>query len=624
MFHKKSISTLIFLFCVALAIGMVAGASVFAAPAADVQPEVLIIYNSVDGPSVQDQEGIAHALDEIGIPYSLFDASVRTVTPSVLRNFSAVVVSEVTLNGAEAVAVRDYVGAGGGLIATGKAAAGLESVLGISSYATKSVHGGLTIRFETAHPVSYGAYWNGPIMQAPPMPANAIPSITQFLYGNDWQPGYYPTVSSGTAVAHWYADAGDWSGGQEEAAIVVNEYGQGRAVYSGPLPGTYAHWQWPKSWRVFIINALEWAAGDDYLVEIGYWPNANSASFVWSGDTEKPDMVAAVPAILNIFEALGLENFGTFYVVGRVGGDAGTKGAKEYPYIVEMIAAAGSEVGGHGDVHTSFDSGNVATDTARLQRMLDIINPMLAPYGESVRGFRAPHVSVTRATFEAAENVGLMYDSSDIDIWSETTLPFFNGNVWQAPPSMPMDWTLFVNNSVSDADATTIYNDKFDYVYARRGMFNWLHHPWIIDGHLSVLQNTLQHALDKGDMWMVRQDHLLNWWRQRSHLSIQNVSRSGHNIRVMVQYCPDPCAISSPLTNATLWLKLPEGANPNGLGAFINGKPLVVRQRVRNGMTFLAAVIPSISAGQSVAVEFAPICNADDLLSCIFLPLILK
>lgn len=563
-------------------------------------PAVLLVFDGAAGASAQDQSGIAQALDEIGMAYEVVDAGTVSITLALLQNYPAVVISEVPLAAAEAAGVQNYVAEGGGVLLTGQAGHGLETVAGIASYAPKDIQGGLEVRFETAHPVSRGAYWDGPIMSDPPMPAAEIPSINQFLYGDDSQPGYVVVPSTGTVLAHWYADADDWWSGQEEPAIVAHEYGQGRAVFSGALPGAYASWAWPTTWRVFVINALEWLSQEAYLVELGYWPDANQAAYVWTGDTETPDMVTAVPAILQVFDNLGLHDFGTFYVVGEAGGDEGTAGALEHPEVVQWIAAAGSEVGGHGDVHLSFDSGNVATDTLRLQHMLAILNPLLAPYGESVRGFRAPHVEYTRQTMQAAAAVGLLYNASEIDVWSETTLPYDNGNLWEAPPSMPMDWTLFEENAVSDADATRIYNDKFDYVYSRRGMFTFLAHPWVIDGHLAVMTDTLQHALDTDGVWMARQDAVVDWWAQRSSLSTQAVIRQGDTLSVTVQNDG-----STAVAGASVWLRVREGLDPQQLGARLAGRPLVVKQRQHNGMNFLAAILPQIEAGSQATVVFS-------------------
>ncbi|RUM93949.1 MAG: hypothetical protein DSZ28_05750 [Thiothrix sp.] len=591
--------TFVVLACLVLLAGLLASTPAFSAN--ETQPKVLIVYDSGDSWSAIDKNGIAQALDEIGMGHDLLNTSTTALTLTTLQNYPTVVLCEFTLSPSDITNVTSYVDGSGGVVVTGKAGIGLEAVLGISTPSPKSHTSAAEIRFENQHAVSHGAYWNGPIMHSPPMPTGEIPTINQFLYPATAWPAYQASATGATTIAHWYADANQWGTGQQEPAIAVNTFGSGRTVYTGALPGAYADpgWNWPYTWRVFVINAVEWASGSEYLAEVGLWPNANRSSLVWSGDTETTDMETAVPTLLGLFAQLGLQDFGTFYVVGKAGGDAGTEGAIEHPDIVKSIAMAGSEVGGHGDIHTGFGTGNLQQQVQRFRTMIKAINPLIAPFGESVKGFRAPHVEITRTTWAAAAQVGLLYDSSDIDVWSETTLPNFNGSLWEAPPDMPMDYHLFEVFGIPDADALAIYRDKTDYIYARRGMINWLHHPWVIDGHMSVLSGMLQHAINKGDIWMARQDAVVNWWIKRTRLSVQGVARSGDSVDVTVKNNG-----GQSIANATVWLKLRNGIDPASINATVGGSVAVTRTRSHNGMTFLAAIIPNISDGGSATVQY--------------------
>ncbi len=565
------------------------------------QPNILVAYDQFSPNSRHDKNGVVAALNRAGIMVELIRTDQVDLTTSEMCRHAGVVLCEFILDASEVADVRAYVQSGGGIFVTGKAANGIENLLGLKNYSIKTHDGGSEIRFTADHPVSFGAYWNGPSMQHPPMPQDEIPGISQYRYPGAQWPGYKVTVSSGTVIAHWYPYSESWKSSRREAAIVVNTFAAGKTVYSGALPGIYADpaWNWPLNWQHFIVNAVEWTSHDNYLTEIGFWPKGNRSAFVFSSDTETPDMATAVPLILDLFSELGLKNYGTFYVVGQAGGDEGTQGAVEHPQVVQMIAARGSEVAGHGDVHTGFLQGTLVDQQTRLQAMVDILNPLLAPYGEVCRGFRAPHVDFTRETFEAAKRVGLLYESSDIDVWSETTFPTFN-KIWEATPTMPMDWFLFEHFKLSDSIALEIFTDKFEYTYAKRSMFNMLTHPWVIDGHLEVLRDLLQAAMGKNDVWMVRQDRLIEWWRQRFKLLLVNSVRAGTRLRMHIANSGDQTVI-----NAAALLRLPEGSAAENVQVRLAGQTLEIRNRRHNEMDFIVAIIPMISAGDTVMIEFS-------------------
>jgi len=564
--------------------------------------ETLLIYDSPTKYSKMDMNGFGQALEELGAPYTVLDHASQKIVLQTLEAHPAVVLSELNLDDDEIEAVKNYISSGGGLIATGQSAKGLLDILGIASWSRKSTLSSNEIRFETDHPVSHGCFWDGASMRTPPMPSGEIPTITQFLYPDPSWPAFSIENNSAAILAHWCTDQDQWGTGRQEAAIAAHSFGAGKVVYSGALPGVYSdpNWQWPFVWRRFIINAIEWVSQNNYLLELGYWPSAHTASFVWSGDTETADMETAVPAILDIFDSLGLENFGTFYVVGKSGGDLGTEGAQEHTAIVQMIAAHGSEVGGHGNIHIGYSGLSIGENVRRLREMIDINNDILREYGESCRGFRAPHVDFDRNTLAACAQVGLLYESSDLDVWTESTFPFLN-QVWEAPPTMPMDWTLFESNNVSNQAAIEIYKDKFDYIYAKRSMFNWLCHPWVIDGHLPVLTKVLEYALSKQDVWMTRQDRLIEWWAKRSKLRLQETSRHGDIIDAVIHNSGGEV-----IHNATLWLKMRQGADPSNFAAYSGETSLPLFLREHNNWPYVAAVIPEIGAGESMSIRLGP------------------
>ena len=563
------------------------------------QPQsVLLIHDPARTGSVMDCNGIGEALAEIGIVHQIVDIAQLRGSSWPLASTSLITACHLNLQAADATALDQWIGSGGGLLATGSTAIGLEATLGLNGVFPASAKENTEVRFVEDHPASTGSWWSGAITTTPPMPAVEIPSIVQLYYlDNNW-PAFNAEVADGLVMARWRDSSDDWSLPDHDPAVIAHHHGSGRTVYSAALPGVYSSWDWPHAWRGVIVSAIEWLADDQPLVELGLWPYAHQAALAWTGDTERPEMVTAVPALLAIFTELGLTRFGTFYVVGKAGGDGNTLGAAEHPEVVQAIAAAGSEVGGHGDIHSAFYGQSLATQKTRISTMLDILDPLLAPYGERVRGFRAPYLSQDLKTFSALAELGLDYDAGEADVWSETTLPHELGGVWQLPPTMPMDWHLFIEHGLSEADALEIFSDKLDYVVSRRGLFSWLHHPWVIEPHLELVRALLTHARDRGIIWMARQDDILDWWQSRAAITIDSVERDGAILRVALNNPSD----NRDLDGISIWVRMPAGSG-NDWSASAGQVPVPLLIRTHADAPHAVAILPQLAAGQEIELE---------------------
>jgi hypothetical protein len=563
---------------------------VLAAPAV-AAASVVVAFDSRMPTSVVDQRGVMQALHEAQIEATLVDISAVPFDSGLLARRHIVVLCDLTLSAVQAGVLEQWVHDGGGLLASGAAGVGLEALTGTGALAPLAID--LTeVTMPAAHPVAHGTHWQGPITQTPPMPAAEIPSTVQLLYINRAWPAWGASGGDGTMIGHWDGDDGT-------AAIVAAERGAGRVVWSGALPGAYSDWDWPHSWRTVVVAAVQWLRGSGVHAELGYWPHAHRAAMVFTADTESTRMGVAVPALLDIFAEFGLQRFGTFFMLGRADGDDPVfdyGGALEHPEVVRAIIAAGAEVAGHGDVHRRFNGQSLAVQRARLQAMLDIIEPILAESGDALLGFRAPYLSGDLTTSPALADVGIAYDSSDADVWSETTLPFFDGHIYQLPPGTPMDWHLLEVYGLDDTTVTTLFVDKIDYVMSRRGMFAWLTHPWVIEPHLDIVRGVLAAATAHDDLWLTRMDDIAVWWAQREELRLawQSDEQTAKRLRL---HNPGAAAIDG----ASVWLRLPTA--PGTWQASIDGEPVPMHERVHGGVPFLVAVVPRLEAGAQVDIE---------------------
>jgi polysaccharide deacetylase family protein (PEP-CTERM system associated) len=115
-----------------------------------------------------------------------------------------------------------------------------------------------------------------------------------------------------------------------------------------------------------------------------------------------PRVEASTRRLLDLCGAYGVR--GTFFVLGWV--------AERWPGLVRDIAAAGHELGTHGQDHrrvTTLSPAEFRTDVRRSKRTIEDVA------GREVIGYRAPNYSIVRATLWAVDILmeeGFRYDSS--------------------------------------------------------------------------------------------------------------------------------------------------------------------------------------------------------------------
>jgi hypothetical protein len=573
--------------CLALVAGLLASASL---PAS-----VLLLFEGDSVASTIDCEGIALALEEAGITHAALDLSSDEFGIPELAETAVLIACHLSLDEDRALLLDDWVAIGGNLLATGSSAYGLESMLGLDSVAQLASESVGEVRFVQSHPVTTGSWWDG-VITGPDMPASERPSVMRHWYFNNAWPGYAAIPDQATTLARWHDINDDWDQPSGAPALVVHHHEQGRVVYSGALPGTYADWDWPRAWRIPVVAAVEWLSWQQPLASLGYWPDAHRSAFSWTGDTETPAMETAVPALLDIFAGHGLERFGTFYMVGQAGGDAGMVGAAEYPHIAQAIVDAGSELAGHGDVHSSFFGQDYSTQHARLEAMQTILDPFLEP--DAITGFRAPYLSQDAVTWQALSDLGFDHDAGEADVWTQTTLPHRLSGILQLPPTMPMDWHLFEDHDLPAATAQAIWLDKLEYVISRRGLFSWLHHPWVIEDHVDIVDHMLGEAVARGDLWMARQDDIARWWQQREQIAVETLpGPSTGLLAVQVDNTGE-----STVNGLSIWIRVPDGVTSTWF-ARVDGTPVPLIERQHGDALFRIAVLPELAADTAALLQ---------------------
>jgi hypothetical protein len=266
--------------------------------------------------------------------------------------------------------------------------------------------------------------------------------------------------------------------------------------------------------------------------------------------------------------------------------------------VVAQILAAGSELAGHGDVHSRFAGQDLATQTARLQAMRGLIEPLMGAQAPLL-GFRGPGLALDRTSYRALLDSGLVYDSSDQDVWAEWTLPYFNGQVWQLPPSSMMDFALLLGAGLSGGEWERLVRDKQAFVASRRGLFNWVTHPWVLADHLPRVQAILGDARNSGDLWLARLDDVLEWWMRREQLGVELIERGEFASRVEVRNTG-----AQAIEGAALWLRLPPAEHPWQIRVDgIENATIARSHGFAGSRDYRVLVLPQLGAGQTREVR---------------------
>lgn len=118
-----------------------------------------------------------------------------------------------------------------------------------------------------------------------------------------------------------------------------------------------------------------------------------------------PALRGQAERLLALLDALGVR--ATFFILGMA--------ARAHPELVAQVAAAGHEVGCHGDAHRLVHTQTRQDFAADLRRARSTIEQLT---GQRPIGYRAPAFSITRETpwaYEVLAEEGFHYDSSQHD-----------------------------------------------------------------------------------------------------------------------------------------------------------------------------------------------------------------
>jgi peptidoglycan-N-acetylglucosamine deacetylase len=111
--------------------------------------------------------------------------------------------------------------------------------------------------------------------------------------------------------------------------------------------------------------------------------------------------VVAVPRILHMLKKRNIQS--TWFIPGHT--------IETYPDVCKMIVEHGHEIALHGYAHENFNSLPAEEEWEILQRSVQVAEALV---GRKPKGFRSPAWDVSSRTIEFLEELGIMYDSSQM------------------------------------------------------------------------------------------------------------------------------------------------------------------------------------------------------------------
>jgi peptidoglycan-N-acetylglucosamine deacetylase len=195
--------------------------------------------------------------------------------------------------------------------------------------------------------------------------------------------------------------------------------------------------------------------------------------------------------------------------------------ARQFPAAIEEVAAAGHEIGAHGDLHERLVKLDRAGETAIHERSIEALTQVA---GRRPTGFRAPGWELSVNTIGILEELGFRYDSSQMateftpyrarrgdTIDGVDWAPGEETTVWEIPPAWELDdFPPFFIRPPAFLPAWTVeqvaaaWREEFDFARRRApdGVFTLTMHPEIIGRgpRLEMLDRFIAYMRDHDDV----------------------------------------------------------------------------------------------------------------------------
>lgn len=226
----------------------------------------------------------------------------------------------------------------------------------------------------------------------------------------------------------------------------------------------------------------------------------------WRSQTEY-DLQAGVPRLLDVLADREISS--TFCWVGRC--------VEDRPDLVERAHADGHENSIHSWDHRYYTPMSFEEQHEDALRTIEAIERVT---GVRPLGHKTPAWRYNDETSRVMQQLGLLWqmDKARDDLpWVERPDPAGTPLVQLPPSRFYDDYTYFVDWTVNPRHAAEFWRDDLDVLRDEGKLMCLTLHPWVSGrpGPSRALANLLDYAIELGDIWIARADHVAQWWRDQ-------------------------------------------------------------------------------------------------------------
>lgn len=255
--------------------------------------------------------------------------------------------------------------------------------------------------------------------------------------------------------------------------------------------------RWPFEYRAALVVSIDvdgpYGEANHHGWDDSYW--LSQAEY---------DLNAGVWRLLDVLRDRDVS--GTFCWVGRC--------VEDRPDAVERAQADGHESAIHSWDHRYYTPMSY---DEQLQDATKTIEAIERVTGERPSGHKTPAWRFNAETSRVLHELGMLWqmDTARDDLpWIEHPVPGGDPLVQLPPSRFYDDYTYFVDQTVSPRHTAEFWRDDLDVLREEGKLMCLTLHPWVSGrpGPSRALTNLLDYAIDLGDIWIARADHVARWW----------------------------------------------------------------------------------------------------------------
>jgi peptidoglycan/xylan/chitin deacetylase (PgdA/CDA1 family) len=224
--------------------------------------------------------------------------------------------------------------------------------------------------------------------------------------------------------------------------------------------------------------------------------------------------VEALPRILRLLETAMIR--ASFFIPAWVAG--------HYPDAVRTIAAAGHEIGCHGDEHERVSELDREREEAILVKSVDVLGTLA---GRRPLGYRAPAWQLSSHTLELLARHGFDYSSNMMDRLVPYLHPPVGGrSLVEIPVSWVLDdapFFLFTGQRSIQPPGPVLQGwiTEFEGISELGGITNFTFHPQIIGrpSRFACLRELVEHVRHTPRIWVASLGEISAHWRRAAGAS---------------------------------------------------------------------------------------------------------